>query len=108
VELRQALDRFDDLQIVYVMAREQINPKTLRFINENGLRDRVRFLSDPESRTIDALGLRLQTPEPIEAGVAHPATYLLDREGRIQLVDVRRDFHVWLDPALIVAALERL
>ena len=88
------------------MAARQINGKTRRFIDENGLRDRVRFLSDPESETIERLGLRLEDPEPMETGVAHPATYLLDREGRIQLLDVRRDFHVWLDPALVVEVIE--
>ena len=106
MELRDALERFPDVVILYVMASGQINDKTRRFIDENGLRDRVRFLSDAESTTIDRLGLRLENPEPIEAGVAHPATYLLDEQGRIRLVDVRRDFHVWLDPSLVVEALE--
>jgi hypothetical protein len=40
--------------------------------------------------------------------VPHPATYLLDREGRVRLVDVRRDFQIWLDPSLIVDALEEM
>ena len=108
MELRQTLERFADVRILYVLASGQINPKTLRFIDENGLREQIRFLSDPESRTIEQLGLRLETPEPMEAGVAHPATYLLDREGRVRLVDIRRDFHIWLDPSLIVEALEAL
>lgn len=99
---------FEDLRILYVMASEQINPKTLRFVDEAGLREQVRFLSDPKSRTIERFGLLLRTPEPIEEGVPHPATYLLDREGRIQLVDVRSDYQVWLDPALIVEALREM
>ena len=90
------------------MADEQINEKTLRFIDEAGLRERVRFLRDRKSHTIERFGLLLQTPEPIEEGVAHPATYLLDREGRVVLMDVRRDFHVWLDAGLLVDALEEL
>ena len=90
------------------MAGQQVNRKTLRFVDEAGLREQIRFLKDPGSRTIERFGLLLQTPEPIEAGVPHPATYLLDRDGRIQLVDVRTDFHIWLDPALIVAALDAL
>lgn len=88
------------------MAACQINDKTRRFVDENGLRDRVRFLSDPESQTIARLGLGLEDPElPMEQGVPHPATYLLDREGRVALMDVRRDYHIWLDPALVVEAL---
>jgi peroxiredoxin len=90
------------------MADRQVNEKTRRFVDEAGLREQVRFLVDPGSRTIERLGLLLQTPEPMEEGVPHPATYLLDRDGRIQLVDVRTDFHIWLDPSLIVAALDAL
>jgi peroxiredoxin len=108
VELREALAGHEDLRILYVMAEQQVNEKTRRFVDEAGLRERVRFLRDPGSRTIERLGLLLQTPEPLEAGVPHPATYLLDREGRIRLVDVREDFHIWLDPSLIVQALAEL
>jgi len=90
------------------MAEQQINPKARRFIDEAGLRDRVQFLSDRDSAVIQQLGLLLEGGEPIEAGVAHPATYLLDAEGRVVLADVRRDFHIWLDPSLVVQALEGL
>ena len=38
----------------------------------------------------------------------HPTTYVLDREGRVRLVDVREDPHIWLDPEPIIAALERI
>ena len=93
--------------MLYVLASNQINERTLRFINELGLRARVRFLSDEGSAVIDQLELRRENPEPIEAGVPHPATYLLDREGVIRFVDVREDFHIWLDPSLLVEALEK-
>ena len=108
MELRRALEPHPELPVLYVMAQEQINPKARRFIDESGLRDRVVFLSDPESRVIRQLGLLLEDGEPIEAGVAHPATYLLDAEGRVVLADVRRDFRIWLDPSLVVQALEGL
>ncbi len=87
------------------MAAVQIDPKSLRFIEEGGLRRRVRFLVDPGSRAIDALGLRLPDPEPMEEGVPHPTTLLLDREGRVRLIDVRADYHIWLDPEVIRDAL---
>ncbi|MCZ6462998.1 MAG: redoxin domain-containing protein [Proteobacteria bacterium] len=105
MELRQTLEEAPDLEIVWVMADNQINARTRLFVDENGLRDRVRFLSDASSTVIDQLGLRLQDPEPMEAGVPHPTTYLLDREGTIRFVDVREDFHIWLDPALLVQEL---
>jgi peroxiredoxin len=97
-----------DLVVLYVLPDSQVNDKTLRFIDELGLRDRVRFLSDPGSRTIDRLGLRKADPEPMEVGVPHPATYVLDREGFVRFVDVREDFHIWLDAGVIVAALQKI
>lgn len=105
MELRQAFADVDDLVVLYVLPAEQINPKTLRFIEELGLRRRVVFLADPGSRSIESLGLLLPDPEPIEAGVPHPTTYLLDPDGRVRLVDVREDYHVWLDPTLVLRAL---
>jgi peroxiredoxin len=97
-----------DLAVLYVMAGEQINAKSIAFVDELGLRDRVRFLADPGSRAIDRLGLRRPRPEPIERGVPHPTTYVLDREGRVRFVDVREDFHHWLDPRLLVDALRTI
>jgi len=108
VELREAFAGHDDLHIVWVMAERQVNDKTLRFIDGLGLRERVVFAVDPGSVAIDALGLRKEAPEPIEAGVPHPTTYLLDRDGIVRFVDVRRDFHIWLDPQVVREALARL
>ena len=105
MQLRRALAEVDDLVVLWVMASNQVNAKTLRFVDELGLRSRVRFLRDDGSAAIDALGIRKPDPEPIEAGVPHPTTYLLDRDGVVRFVDVRRDFQVWLDPAEILTAL---
>lgn len=105
MELRQALAEVDDLLVLYVLADVQVNPKTRSFVDELGLRDRVRFLVDPGSTAIDALGIRKPDPEDIERGVPHPATYVLDRRGVVRLVDVREDFHVWLDPQVVIDAL---
>ena len=105
MELRNELAATGDLVILYVLADNQINDKTLWFIDGNSLREKVIFLQDPGSAAIDALGLRRPDPEPMEAGVPHPTTYVLDRDGVIRLVDVREDFHIWLDPASVLAAL---
>jgi len=90
------------------MADNQINERSLRFIDENGLRDRVLFLSDTDSRSIDRLGVRRPNPEEMEAGVPHPSTYLLDRDGVVRFVDVREDFHIWLDPRLLQQELAQI
>lgn len=105
MELREAFAEDDDLRIVWVMADNQINDKTLRFIDGLGLRERVHFAVDAGSAAIDRLGIRKQDPEPIEDGVPHPTTYLLDRDGVVRFVDVRRDFHIWVAPSLLREAL---
>lgn len=87
------------------MAEGQINERTRAFIDEYGLRDRVLFLSDPESELIARLGILKQDPEPMETGVPHPTTILLDRDGVIRFVDVREDFHIWLAPELVMGEL---
>jgi peroxiredoxin len=108
VQLRDAFAEDDALRIVWVMADNQINDKTLRFIDGLGLRERVTFAIDDGSAAIDRLHLRKEDPEPIEAGVPHPTTYLLDADGVVRFVDVRRDYHIWLDPELVRETLARL
>jgi len=105
VELRQALSDADDLVILWVMSSKQINERTYAFLNETGLRDRVRFLVDPDSALIERLGLLKPEPEEIEAGVPVPTTYLIDRAGVVRFADARRDYHVWLDPDILVERL---
>ena len=87
------------------MAKRQWNPRALRFVDDYGLRSRIRFWADPDSRAIDRLGLRRPKPEPIEEGVPHPTTLLVDRGGIVRFADVREDFRLWLDPARVREAL---
>jgi peroxiredoxin len=108
VELRQALAGAEDLVILWVMADNQINERTRRFVNEYGLRKQVRFLSDPDSQLIRKLGLLKPDAEPMELGVPHPTTLLLDREGIVRFADARENFHFWLDPALLTESLATL
>jgi len=108
VELRNALAEAPDLQIVWVMAKRQLNQRSLLFVDDYGLRSRVHFWVDPESRAIDRLGIRRPNPEAIEEGVPHPTTLLLDRDGIVRFADVREDYHLWLDPEVIREALVQL
>jgi peroxiredoxin len=105
VELRNALASEPDLQIVWVMAKAQYNARSDRFIDEYGMRGRIHFWRDPNSRAIDALGLRRPNPEPIETGVPHPTTLLLDRGGVVRFADVRENFRRWLAPEMVEEAL---
>jgi peroxiredoxin len=99
------LEAIPDVAVLWVMADNQVNDKSRRFIDGNQLYDRLIFLQDPGSAAIDRLNLRRPNPEAIEQGVPHPTTYVLDREGVIRFVDVREDFHIWLDAASIVETL---
>ncbi len=108
MELRNALAKEADLQIVWVMAKRQYTARGDRFIDDYGLRGRIHFWADPDSRAIDALGLRRPKAEAIEIGVPHPTTLLLDRSGIVRFVDVREDYQVWLDPETIRGALAAL
>ena len=87
------------------MAESQINERSRIFIDELGLGNRILFLADPKSELIRQLGILKEEPEPVEQGVPHPTTVLLDTEGTIRFVDVREDYHFWLDPEALRAAL---
>ncbi|MCR9094400.1 MAG: peroxiredoxin family protein [bacterium] len=89
------------------MAESQINERSRLFIDELGLANRILFLADPRSELISTLGILKQEPEAIEQGVPHPTTLLLDAGGTIRFVDVREDFHFWLDPEAVREALAR-
>ena len=108
MELRQAFEDQPDLEIVWVLSSEQINERSRLFIDELGLANRILFLADPRSELIREWGLLKANPEPIEKGVPHPTTILLDREGTVRLIDVREDFHFWIDPAALIEALAAL
>ena len=94
--------------ILWVHPSNQLTPKAHRFIDAYGLRDRIIFAQDPESAAVDTLRVRLESPEPMEEGVPHPTTFLLDREGIVRFVDVRENYHIWLDPAVLIEALAAL
>lgn len=108
MELREAFEAVPDLRIVWVMSDIQVNERTRIFINELGLSNRVLFLADPKSQLIRDLGILKANPEPIEKGVPHPTTILLDRGGKIRFVDVREDFHIWLDPSVLLDVVAEL
>ena len=108
IELRQEIEGVEDLVLLYVLADNQLNDKTRFFIDGNRLTDRVIFLQDPFSASIDRLGLRRPNPDLLETGVPHPSTYVLDRNGIVRFVDVREDYQTWLDSSLILEAIAEI
>ena len=108
MQLRESFDAVPDLRIVWVMSDAQINERSRAFIDELGLADRILFLADPGSRLIKALGILKANPENIEIGVPHPTTLVLDEDGIVRFVDVRENYHFWLDPEALSDVLARL
>ncbi len=97
-----------DLRIIWVMSDAQINDRSRIFIDELGLADRILFLADPKSQLFRDLGILKEDPESIEIGVPHPTTLVLDKAGVVQFVDIRENYHFWLDPAAMTDVLARL
>jgi len=105
VELRNTFLDEPDLTLVYVIPDNQWNEKSQLFVESNRMRDRILFAVDPESQAVDRLGVRRENAEPMEKGVPHPTTFLIDREGIVRFVDVREDFHIWVDSGFLREAL---
>jgi hypothetical protein len=103
VELRNALAEAPDLEIVWVMAKRQLNARSLRFVDDRAAQPHPLGGPTAAPSTRSAA-----PPEPIEEGVPHPTTLLLDRDGIVRFADVREDFRIWLDPALLSEALAKL
>lgn len=95
--------------ILYVLPDNQMSPKSVRFIEELGLEDRITFVVDPGSGVIRRLGLlKRDVDESLEQGVPHPATYILDRRGIVRFADVRTDYHRWLDSELLAEEIGKI
>ncbi len=105
MELRRTFEEVPDLKLVYVLPDNQWNEKSTLFVESNRMRNRILFAVDPGSTAVDLLGLRRENPEPIEEGVPHPATFLIDRDGIVRFADVREDFHIWIDSGFVREAL---
>lgn len=108
LDLQRALGEVPDLEIVWVMAAQQISERTNRLIDESGLRERIFFLADDQSAFIRELGVLKPEPDMMEEGVPHPTTLLLDRKGVVRFIDVREDYHFWLDPSVLLVALDEI
>jgi len=105
--LRDAFAATPEVPIVWVMSDTQIDARTRSFIDELGLAERIRFVADPKSTLIRRLGILKDDPDLIEVGVPHPTTLIVDRASVVRFIDVRENFHFWLDPRAIHEALAR-
>lgn len=65
------------------------------------------LLSDPDSKVIDAYGVRNELPGA-PPGIPHPATFVIDGQGVVRFAKVSRDPRLRTSPELIVGELDRL
>ena len=66
------------MTVLYVMSGGQVDPKARKFIADHRLAP-FEFLVDDDHRLIDQFGIFNNHPDnPIEKGVPHPTTYVLD------------------------------
>ena len=65
------------------------------------------LLSDAEGRVIDAFGVRHDAGNPIDGtAIARPATFVLDRDGRVVWRDLTENWRVRPRPATLLAVLD--
>jgi len=64
-----------------------------RVAEQDGIQLTFPLLSDPDHRVIDRYGL-FNTEDPRGREIAHPATYVIDREGVVRWGFVEVDYRV--------------
>ena len=59
---------------------------SVEVLREFGQKTKIRYplLSDPDSKTIEAYGVRNQAAKGMQAGIPHPGTFLIDGSGVIR------------------------
>ena len=78
-----------------------------RISAEDGLVPGFPFLTDPDHRVIDRYGL-FNPDDPRGRQIAHPATYVIDREGVVRWKFVEVDYRVRPGNEEILAVLSDL
>ena len=64
-----------------------------RVAEQDGIEIEFPLLSDPDHRVIDRYGL-FNTEDPRGREIAHPATFVIDRDGRVRYRFVELDYRV--------------
>lgn len=77
-----------------------------RFASRRGIG--FALLSDPESRVIDSYGVRNQEARGRAAGIPHPGTFLIDRQGVIRARLFRDAYSERHDPTELIQAIKAL
>jgi peroxiredoxin len=99
LDLAEAVAGRQDLRVAVVLPGAQATPRSLAFVRDRHL---PFYVLVDDAGLIDLLGLAV--PGPDKTVAAHPATFVLDAEGRVLLRDVRKDARTWLATPLVVDA----
>ena len=91
---------------IAVDSREDLQKMVDRVSKDDGVLPDFPFLTDPNHKVIDRYGLL--NPHPQRGGIAHPATYVLDKQGIVRWKAVNVEFKVRPSNEQIRAALKTL
>ncbi len=99
LDLAEAVAKRRDLRVAVVLPAAQASPRSLAFVRD---RELPLYVLVDDAGLIERLGLTAPAPDGTPA--AHPATFLLDAEGRVLVRDTRRDARTWPVPTLVLDA----
>lgn len=99
LDLADAVGGRRNLRVAVVIPAAQANARSLAFVGD---RDLPLYVLIDDAGLIERLGLA--TPAPDGTVAAHPATFVLDAEGRVLRRDVRKDARSWLATPLVLDA----
>lgn len=83
------------------------SPETSRRLKQR-LESRIRFLSDPEGRLLDAIGIRHREGRADGGDIAFPTAVLVDRGGIVRWIFHADTYRQRAHPDDVFAAIEQL
>lgn len=98
--------KYTQILAIAVDSKEDLQKMVDRISKEDTVLPDFPFLSDPNRKVIDRYGLL--NPHPQRGGIAHPATYVIDKQGIVRWKSVNVDFRVRPANEQIRAALKTL
>ncbi|MCC6849953.1 MAG: redoxin domain-containing protein [Deltaproteobacteria bacterium] len=100
LDLADAIRTRRDVRVAIVVPAAQATPRSLAFVHDHRV---PFFVLIDDAGLIDGLGLAAPAPDGTPAAI--PATFVLGRDGRVLVRDVRGSARAWADaPALLEAA----
>lgn len=75
-------------------------------ISADGMTPDFAFLSDPEHTVIARYGI--MNPAGTRRGIPHPATYVIDKKGKVQWKDIQTDYKIRPTNAAVLSAVQAL